>query len=464
MSTPESVMAQMQKLLDDANTKTGYQDTDLTEAVAHLIEGYGKAEICMHTATKLANYVNNDYDNVHHFQVICADCGAVVFAEETGDHVDEDADGLCDLCGGCLHDMVTQFVSCGDGTHKEKEVCSKCGYTKSWDDVLTCSDEDGDGKCDMCGADVEPACEHWDSNYSYEDNGNGTHKKTTTCALCGEVMSEINEDCTDADGDGLCDRCGAAVETVCTHTSIETTWTPTGKETHITKVACRTCGEIISETTESCIDTDGNGKCDVCGGDVVCKHVVKSTTRTNNGNGTHTETTTCQYCGEILSENIVACTDEHGDGKCDLCGAEIPVDTTVWSYAAGELSGKQEYRIKVGTANALVWESRSGYVGVGATDGETAAEMPTFVVYAVPIPPLATRFTLTLEDSKVTKVTALMFKGTVSGVSDSSELTGTLTNGVFSKTFEAGAWDYVLFNFTREFTNYYVNQSTLVFA
>ncbi len=42
MSTPDTVMAQLQSLLASANDTTGRGDTTLTDAVASLVEGYGK--------------------------------------------------------------------------------------------------------------------------------------------------------------------------------------------------------------------------------------------------------------------------------------------------------------------------------------------------------------------------------------------------------------------------------------
>jgi hypothetical protein len=44
MSDFNSIKAQLQKLIDDANAKTEKADVDLTSAVGTLIEGYGAGE------------------------------------------------------------------------------------------------------------------------------------------------------------------------------------------------------------------------------------------------------------------------------------------------------------------------------------------------------------------------------------------------------------------------------------
>lgn len=72
-------------------------------------------------------------------------------------------------------------------------------------------------------------------------------------------------------------------------------------------------GRPTTPTTHTCVDEDYDGKCDVCGKDMP----------TGDGN-THTcidinHDHYCDVCGKLLT----ACTDNDGDGICDICGKTI---------------------------------------------------------------------------------------------------------------------------------------------
>lgn len=88
-------------------------------------------------------------------------------------HVDENKDGKCDVCSAEVKAECTEHV-----------------------------DADNDGKCDVCGAEVKAECaDHVDT----DNNGK--------CDVCGaDVSVKITcETHTDVDADGFCDGCGGAI-------------------------------------------------------------------------------------------------------------------------------------------------------------------------------------------------------------------------------------------------------------
>ena len=93
-----------------------------------------------------------------------------------------------------------------------------------------CPDADGDKVCDDCGADLN--CLHPEEAliYNYTDNGDGTHTVTAACS-CGEYEAEpvIVEHADGDDADALCDGCG-----ICLHEGAPTTesYVSNGDETH----------------------------------------------------------------------------------------------------------------------------------------------------------------------------------------------------------------------------------------
>lgn len=416
MSSVASLKAQMQKLIDAANAKTGEADTTLTAAVYRLISGYATETICRHENTHEENHEDCGFN--HSFDWYCTDCGALL-GHEFGDHVDEDYDCKCDLCGSNMHNMVVEYTSTGSGSHYEIGVCSKCGATDGTAGAVKCEDKDGDGKCDKCGADVETVCEHLDVDFSYIDNGNGTHKKTATCILCGEFMYEKNEDCTDTDNNGKCDKCGGALETECAHRDTYAAgWTYQGDGTHVVGYKCRECGETVRMETEPCTDSNGDGRCDVCNG---------------------------------------------------------LLDTGIWEYKAGELTGLYEYLMQC-SSKALICTKTTAYGGhtaVGAVNGDTASLVSGKQIRAIPVPKAASKMEFTAGDTNTRGVKAVFIKGKPDNVTEYSGLPNdaavSVTNKVCSISFEKGKWDYVALNLTGSWSSSITapqagTKATLVFA
>lgn len=357
MSSPEKVLNQVQDLINRSNARTGRIDTDLTTAVDALIAGYSKE--CTHANSYEGNYRNNDDDNGHSFNTICRDCGEILATHEEN-HVDDNGDGICDLCGGCIHEHETVYISNGNGTHIRRTYCTKCGYV-DYEEVVACTEDDP----------------------IITDNGNGTHTIVFKC-----------------------NRCGGTMETV----------------------------------TEACEDTDGDGKCDVCGSNVGCSHSSASGTVVVNGDGTHTTKMVCASCQQILSQTTTACSDANGDGKCDVCGNDMPTGEPVGKtfYDKGELSGRSGYMFSAKNGE-LAATSYNSCVAVGAK--QSSGRNPL----GIPIPKGATKLTLTFDDGGTNHVDFLFIDGTPEQVTGYNEdYDADVVDGVC--TFEGTGADYVVFN------------------
>lgn len=391
MSTPETVLAQIRDLIDKANAATGRVDTNLTAAVEALIAGYGKGGGCSHETICSANG-----DDTHTVTVKCGSCGKIL-SEKTETCTDDNSDGLCDICGGdmiCPHTQTQiSYSANGDETHTVTETCTQCGSVVS-QSVAACQDEDNDLKCDICGGSV--ACQHSSITIEISAGGDGAHVEQDKCNICGEYIGmPIVATCQDSDGDGLCDKCGCAI---CSHENRSTGYTPGGDGTHVTKTICAACKAVISQVTEDCTDTNGDGLCDVCGEQM-----------------------------------------------------EQQTDDAVYSYAVGELNGLYGYYMTVNGSNKLECTKSTSYgvhVAVGALNGSGETLVSNQSIQAVPIPAKASKLTITVGNTNTSKVKAVFISGEPSQVGGYAVIESTaVADQVCSLEFAAGAWDYVVFNF-----------------
>ncbi|MBQ9968383.1 MAG: hypothetical protein IJO88_06645, partial [Oscillospiraceae bacterium] len=188
--------------------------------------------------------------------------------------------------------------------------------------AASCTDMDGNDVCDVCGGSF--VCEHVDIDKNYTTAGEETHTVSGTCDYCGEAV-QYEETCTDEDLDLVCDLCGGAVS--CKHPQRHAVYVNTGVGTHNKVVLCSICEDVVEENTGLfCINEDEDDLCDLCDGSMTCEHegVDVTTEYVDNGDGTHVKTVVCT-CGETVSETTEPCTDADGDGYCDGC--EAVVDT-----------------------------------------------------------------------------------------------------------------------------------------
>ena len=257
-----------------------------------------------------------DTDNNHK----CDKCGATM-----SPCADGNKDHNCDTCGAPLS-------TCADGNSDHK--CDTCDKTLSeW------ADGDSDHNCDTCGAPLSTCadgnsdhkCDTCDKTLSECADGNSDHK----CDTCDKTLSE----CADGNSDHKCDKCGA-----------------TGMGDHVDEdddhLCDYGCGQIAdggcfdSEQDHVCdecgapvgVHADGNDAdhlCDYCRGDVgeTCYDLNKDHVCDECGvggmgehraaNGKHT----CTYCRQAITQ----CVDADDNGKCDICGDILNVNTYVQS-------------------------------------------------------------------------------------------------------------------------------------
>ncbi|MBR5570601.1 MAG: hypothetical protein IKW10_06890 [Oscillospiraceae bacterium] len=162
------------------------------------------------------------------------------------------------------------------------------------------------------GAALTPATVTYSENWTYGDlaitYANNDKAGTATASITYE---------------GATASVSFVIEEICKHETTTTTYAQIeGTETHTITVTCE-CGEVMSQTTEACADTDKNYLCDVCGGAVPCKHENTTTTYAQiEGTETHTITVTCE-CGEQMSQTTEACVDSDKDLVCDLCAGRL---------------------------------------------------------------------------------------------------------------------------------------------
>ena len=251
----------------------------------------------------------------------CEGCGN----ESSGGSCTPDQHGFCTICGALVtHTCNSDVVEMKSTYHQYK--CSFCGEKQGNSAqhkyngrpyVAISSDEHA--KFCECGYQQAAKQHNYEDGVckqcgykeehecSYEagvtSDGNGKH--TVKCE-CGKTV-EIS--CLDNDGDGKCDSCGYQKYV---HTcSFDAGITPNEKGSH--RINCD-CGKYV---VFQCQDADGDNKCDSCAESMYeipnVEHEHNYVTHSNN-DGTHT--TSCN-CGGAVTLN---CMDYDGDNYCDSCG------------------------------------------------------------------------------------------------------------------------------------------------
>ena len=165
-----------------------------------------------------------------------------------------------------------------------------------------CADKDNDHKCDVCDAKLSECTDSDDHKCDICGKTISEHEADGHyCAICGDQMSE----CVDEDGDGKCDTCGGSMDCVDNNNDHK----------------CDDCGETVSR----CTDKNRDHKCDICKktistcGDIYpdhkCDWCSKELTKCADADKDHK----CDVCCKVLSK----CADEDKDHNCDVCGAVL---------------------------------------------------------------------------------------------------------------------------------------------
>ncbi len=225
------------------------------------------------------------YDETNHWYQ--ANCEHPTLQANAGEHVDENLDGVCDICAyaytGCQHTFAETWSS--DATsHWHAATCDHIGNIADKGDH---ADSDNDGACDVCGYMGEH--EHTFSGEWTNDATSHWHEST-----CGHTVINGKADHEDMTNDGVCDTCGLDFSG-CEHTFADEWKTDVTYHWH-----AATCAHLgATSGMEQHADADENGKCDVCEY-LMCEHI-----------------------------------DYDLDGECDICGYFDPDHTHDYSTEVG---------------------------------------------------------------------------------------------------------------------------------
>ena len=332
---------------------------------------------------------------------VCDDCGEVVsVAIATIDHIDDNADYICDTCDNKIpHDhiwdsgTITTPATCTEnGT---KTYTCKCGETETV--VITAPghiDENGDLSCDICGAEQSAK-----SGLVFDSDGEIRYYVNGVATRAGLVQDSqgnyyyINsslkavKNCTYAFSvamsNGLLpagtyqfDADGKMVNAPVSETPHQHIWgegiitTPaTCTENGVRTYICE-CGLSKTETIEalSHIDENENYVCDRCEETIehacVWDEGVTTTPATCTKDGV--KTYTCK-CGETKTESISAIgshIDENGDLSCDRCSEKLSAKTGLVFDSDGEI---RYYVNGVATRAGLVQDSQGNYYYINSS-------------------------------------------------------------------------------------------------
>ncbi len=148
------------------------------------------------------------WDESYHYHA--GNCGHEVKQDEAA-HMDENNDGLCDICA---YDYDHMHTYANEWTHDATNHwhAPSCGHTVANVDTAAHLDEDNNGLCDVCAYDYDHThtyADAWESDDVYH-----WHK-----ADCGhDVISEKLQH-KDANTDAYCDDCNKMVGTIVTYTA-----------------------------------------------------------------------------------------------------------------------------------------------------------------------------------------------------------------------------------------------------
>lgn len=277
----------------------------------------GVCDVCGYGSDHTHTYAEEwSTDETNHWHA--STCGHDV-KDALGAHVDTDHDDLCDTCarsGGCEHPVAADaWLSDAQGHWHG----AACGHNVK---LETAAHEDGnnDGACDVC-AWADPEHTHtYKTEYSFDE------KNHWYDADCSHTLKDGVQAHTDSDNNGACDVC--AWNDGCVH-AYSTLWSVDGTH-HWHSVTCS--HSIAPADKAEHTDNDNDGACDVCS--YLDHEHTYNEAQWAFDNNTHWHAATC---GCSLKADEAAHTDENNNGACDVCewndGCEH-LAAEEWSYDA----------------------------------------------------------------------------------------------------------------------------------
>ncbi len=235
----------------------------------------------------------------------------------TGVHVDEQNDGVCDVCGyGSDHEHT--FASEWSNDAENHWHASDCGHDVK-DALGAHADENNDDVCDVCGQ--SGGCEHPVNAEAWLSDAEG-HWHSATCTHTVKLDAQAH---VDEDNDGACDTC---------------TWSdPAHTHTFKTDYSFDNashwfdadCGHAVKGSVSAHADANNDGACDTCPWNDGCAHPYSKNWSVNGTHHWHAVTCTHTIAPADQAEHV----DENGDGACDVCeylDHEHTYNTEEWAF------------------------------------------------------------------------------------------------------------------------------------
>ena len=272
---------------------------------------------------------------------------------ELGEHTIEN--GKCQVCGALKATKLTWWY----GNNSTTEINIQEGDIV---DATTGCTPKASGKIGIASADSTIASVSADEATT-DGNGHATVQisgntiGTTTITAFSKIDSSKQAELT--------------VNVTCGHknTQTTTTYTPVeGSESHTATTTCACGEEIGTPTTGSCVDTDTNGKCDLCGGNVKITEVSGPVCIFDSSvNGSWGTTT---YLTKLYIDGVTIKSYEWSDGICTITLAEGTAADAAITFSAEGLGGNG------GRAALYVNGSKSNYT-INLADGKATVGVKT---------------------------------------------------------------------------------------
>lgn len=305
--------------------------------VLSLFAGCGGEEETQPTEGKHKHTYATDwsYDKDNHW--LAATCGHDLKAN-TGAHLDEDKDGVCDACGWLDETHTHTFDTSWKSDETDHWHPALCGHLGAVSDKAAHADANNDGQCDVCAY----MGEH---THTYEEGWSNNENEHWHAASCGHDVFAGKANHSDENLDGNCDVCGW-FDASHSHTFSEE-WT-TDVVYHWHAATCEHSGAVMDKAEHA--DNDENGRCDSCqflmcshqdfdldGECDICgyedpSHTHEYSQMTSNAQG-HWQVATCHPGATTAVE---AHMDNNKDGNCDVCAFVVCSHTYEETWSSNE--------------------------------------------------------------------------------------------------------------------------------
>lgn len=277
---------------------------------AHVDENNdGVCDVCEYASCEHRYADTWSTDEANHWYA--SECGHAV-TKDKGAHADENKDGVCDTCAYVMCEHTFEEAWSTDETNHWHAATCGCDVKK--DDAAHTGMEDG--ICDVCAYGDH---EHTWSEYKSDEKG---HWKESTCTSHGVIRSEEGAHTNEETNDGICDVCAYVT---CTHT-YKDTWSY-NKDGHFHAASC---GCDVPGIDAAAHNQDGDGSsCTVCNY-VPHEDTYSDEWKSNSKNHWREATCGCASITDFGSHEGME------DGICDVCAYGMHNHTWTEEYKSDE--------------------------------------------------------------------------------------------------------------------------------